>query len=147
MPPPDRDHLADALAAMSGEPDSDAECAPLAEVKASTEDVPEQRVTAPSLSADRSALPHGVEGAPAARTDGAGRRRPPGTDDLIEFKRTMIPILLTCGALLLTAAGLALAEVLTGWATWAPIAMIATGLVLLGLAALNMLHVRDRIRT
>jgi CHASE2 domain-containing sensor protein len=69
------------------------------------------------------------------------------TGDAVELKRTLIPILLTCGALLLAGAVLSLAGVVTGWATWVPIVMIAAGLILLGFAALNMLHVRDRLRT
>jgi hypothetical protein len=144
---PDRDTLADVLAAMSSEPDSDVEKEAPLKVESVNDDVLQQRATTPSHGGSPSTSMRGAENAPGVSTDRPARRRAPMTGDAVELKRTLIPILLTCGALLLAGAVLSLAGVVTGWATWVPIVMIAAGLILLGFAALNMLHVRDRLRT
>jgi hypothetical protein len=71
----------------------------------------------------------------------------------LSFRRTLIPILLTTGALLLVlcagvfvvGADSPFANLRTSANVWIPIAMAITALLLLGLAAFNMLHVRYQL--
>jgi hypothetical protein len=66
----------------------------------------------------------------------------------IEFRRTIIPVLLTCGVLTIAFGTLkyvlgpdsALAEL----PTWLPVLLFVTGALLLGFAAMNMLSVRHQ---
>ena len=65
-------------------------------------------------------------------------------------QRTAIPILLTCGILLpVTGAFKWLAprdSVFALWDIWMPLALTAVGVLLLVVAVINMLHVRDALR-
>ncbi len=67
----------------------------------------------------------------------------------LEFRRTLIPILLTCGVMML---GFASLKFLTGsdsmLATvplWVPILLILAGLILIGLGVVNMLSVKAQL--
>lgn len=102
-----------------------------------------ERPTAPPASSTHLAPPAAApEPAPAALAAGAAVRT-------FHRKRTLIPILLTCGALLLaTGAGRWMVSedsafrLLSGPLS---IALAAIGAVLLAVAVLNMLQVRDQI--
>ncbi len=96
--------------------------------------------------------------APAAPgTSGGAKKKPArGTStaavyQTIEFRRTAIPILLTCG--LLTIAFGALKYIsgpdspVADLPGWLPIALFITGAVLLGLAIANMLSVKQHLDT
>lgn len=71
----------------------------------------------------------------------------------LHFRRTLIPILLTTGALLLILCGAVFvvgadspfANLRKSENVWIPMGLGIAGLLLLGLAALNMLHVRSEL--
>ena len=68
----------------------------------------------------------------------------------LEFRRTLIPILLTCGVMMLVFAVLRFFtgpdSMLTNLPIWIPIALVTAGLVLLALAVVNILGVRAELR-
>ena len=87
--------------------------------------------------------------APKRRSQPAARVGHSAMYQTIEFRRTIIPILLTCGTLMLAFGSLkytlgqdsALAE-LPGWL---PIVLFTTGTVLITLAVMNMLSVKHQL--
>jgi hypothetical protein len=87
--------------------------------------------------------------APKVRLTPARRTGRAAMYQTIEFRRTIIPILLTCGTLMIVFGSLkytmgqdsALAE-LPGWL---PIVLFTTGAVLLSLAVVNMLSVKHQL--
>jgi hypothetical protein len=87
--------------------------------------------------------------APRPRTRPAPRRGRAAMYQTIEFRRTIIPILLTCGTLVIIFGSLkytlgqdsALAEL----PAWLPIVLFITGAVLLALAVVNMLSVKHQL--
>ena len=68
----------------------------------------------------------------------------------IHNRRTLIPILLTCGVLMPIVGALKWLmpddSPFAAWSIWAPVALTVCGLVLLALAAANMLQVRQMMR-
>jgi hypothetical protein len=91
--------------------------------------------------------------APAPDASVFAPRRP--TRDLraerqIHKRRTLIPILLTCGVLMPAVGALKWVRgpesPFAAWPLWAPIALIACGVVLLLLASGNMIQVRQMMR-
>jgi hypothetical protein len=97
-------------------------------------------VPAPDLSAF-APRPH------ARRPVGVGRHA--AIYQTIEFRRTIIPVLLTCGVLTTAFGSLkyALGEdsPLADLPRWLPIGLFITGAMLLGLAVVNMLSVRQQL--
>lgn len=141
MAVPDRDNLADALAAMTGELDSrPADAAPSHAEAPVPQVLGEHAVRAAEETEQATGQAH------VAQSRQGHVRNVRDTRGELELKRTIIPILLTCGTLLVAGAALPFMGVVTGWAMWIPAVMIAGGVVLLGLAVLNMLQVRDLMR-
>ena len=143
-PGPDKlDDLAAALAGMS----ADGRAAPPPEVAPRDQsDDEEANNTTPPDPDDLVAAP-----APDASVFAPKRR----TADLLaerrlNAQRTAIPILLTCGVLLPAVGSLKwLAPRDSAFAQWdvaMPVILAFVGLMLLGVAAINMLHVRDTLR-
>ena len=84
-----------------------------------------------------------------ARPRGSGLSQSRVTQKQLDFKRTMIPILLTCGVLLIVGGASAWFEasrVSIAQERWLPAVMIVAGAVLLAVAVMNMLQVRDLLR-
>jgi hypothetical protein len=85
-------------------------------------------------------------GGPVGYKSPAVRRRAAGP----EFKQTMIPILLTCGVLLLVFGALKFVlgpdSPYSNLAPWVTIMVFAMGVALLGLAVFTMLQVQDQLR-
>jgi hypothetical protein len=94
-------------------------------------------VIIPDLSADR-LVPRTTYGAPQSSARGALRS--------LSFRRTMIPILLTCGLMLPALAGLWFAtdpdHIVRGTGMWLPVTFIVLGAVFLLLAVVNMAQVK-----
>jgi hypothetical protein len=67
----------------------------------------------------------------------------------LEFRRTLIPILLTCGVMMLAFAGLRFVtgpdSMLSNLPIWIPIALVSAGFILLALAVVNMLGVKAQL--
>ena len=94
-----------------------------------------------------------ISGAPAPDASVFAPRR--STRDLIaerriHNRRTLIPILLTCGVLMPAVGSL---KWLRGpespfatWPTWAPLVLVGCGVLLLLLAVANMVQVREMMR-
>jgi hypothetical protein len=91
--------------------------------------------------------------APAPDASVFAPRRP--TRDLvadrqIHHRRTLIPILLTCGVLMPAVGALKWLRgpesPFAAWPVWAPIALAACGVVMLLLAVVNMMQVRQMMR-
>ena len=143
MAVPDRDNLADALAAMTGELDSHPADAGSSHAGAPVPEVPGEHVV---VAAEEPIPEQSTGRAHVAQSRQAHVRNGRDTRGDLALKRTIIPILLTCGTLLVVGAALPFMGVVTGWAMWIPAVMIAGGVILLGLAALNMLQVRDLMR-
>ena len=94
-----------------------------------------------------------IVAAPAPDASVFAPRRP--TRDLvadrqIHNRRTLIPILLTCGVLMPAVGALKWVRgpesPFSAWPVWAPIALGACGIVLLLLAVANMMQVRQMMR-
>jgi len=94
-----------------------------------------------------------IVAAPAPDASVFAPRRP--TRDLvadrqIHNRRTLIPILLTCGVLMPAVGALKWVRgpesPFSAWPVWAPIALGACGVVLLLLAVANMMQVRQMMR-
>ena len=68
----------------------------------------------------------------------------------IRTRRTLIPILLTCGVLMPAVASLkwlrGAESPFAAWPLWPPVVLTGCGLILLALAVLNMLQVRHLMR-
>jgi hypothetical protein len=136
----DRDNLADALAAMSGSEPSDAAAPPqparIEPLASTIDDADDDVVAAPA--------PDASVFAPKRRT----------ADLLLESRlhnqRTAIPVLLTCGVLLPAIGSLKwLAprdSVFAQWDATVPLILGIAGVLLLAVAVMNMLHVRDGLR-
>jgi len=135
---PERDKLADALAAMSGGPEvtpqEPARIEPVAPADADNDD---DEVAAPA--------PDASVFAPRRRT----------ADLLLESRlhnqRTAIPVLLTCGVLLPLIGSFKWLgprdSIFAQWDIWMPVILGIAGVLLLVVAVINMLHVRDALRT
>lgn len=133
MPQDHSDRIADALSAMAGDGD-------------------DSEVTAPSPGPNPaptgSTMPSAVA-PPKPRPRASGLSQSRVTQKQLDLKRTMIPILLTCGVLLIMGSALAWFEVpriAIGRERWLPVVMIVGGSMLLVVAAMNMLQVRDLLR-
>jgi hypothetical protein len=67
----------------------------------------------------------------------------------LSFRRTAIPVLLTCSVLMLVVAALKFTvnrdSVLALLPAWIPVALVAAAVVFLGVAALNMAQVRQQL--
>jgi hypothetical protein len=96
-------------------------------------------------------LPAETSAAPIPAPDAQALSSPArGSDDRANrIRRTLIPILLTCGVLLIATASLKwIAGPISVFAQlelWMAILMIALGAMLLAVAGLNMLQVRDQL--
>jgi hypothetical protein len=156
-----RDDVAEALTAMAGGADSgretpaglgqeraDSDAAARGEVgddvrgRLADDDAVIAPAPDPSVFAPRVYAPDVLASGRAARDLDASRR--------LERKRTLIPILLTLGALLPAIASL---KWLAGdespfaaWDLWVPVVMCTASMCLIALAALNMLQVRHVLR-
>jgi hypothetical protein len=136
----ERDNLADALAGMSGSDPSDAATPPqtarIERLGSTVDDADDDVVAAPA--------PDASVFAPKRRT----------ADLLLESRlhnqRTAIPVLLTCGVLLPAIGSLKwLAprdSVFAQWDVTMPLILGIAGVLLLAVAVMNMLHVRDALR-
>jgi hypothetical protein len=136
----DKDRLADALGAMNsgesaaaGTGGGSVSTGPVAQQAGALDDDDAMMAPAP----DRSVF------LPKHRAGGAE------SADL-RTKRTLIPILLTCGLLLPAIGTLKWAggedSAFASWDIWIPMLLAVAGLILLGLAVLNMLQVRHLLR-
>ena len=130
----ERDKLADALAAMSGDENETPAPSPSARIDQALDT--DDAVAAPA--------PDASVFAPKQRTaDLIAQRR-------LHSQRTAIPILLTCGILLPAIGALKwLAprdSVFAQWDIWMPLALGQVGVLLLIVAVINMLHVRQALR-
>jgi hypothetical protein len=122
----EKDDLADALARMSGDASSPSAVPRPEEDEVLSTPPPNPRVFAPKRST-----------------------RALVEDRALEARRTVIPILLTCGVLLPVVGSL---KWLAGdespfgaWSVWVPIVLGVLGLAILALAVLNMLQVREML--
>jgi hypothetical protein len=131
-----KDQLADALAAMSaGNPSAPANIEPTG---ASAPDAGAREMSIGAPAPDRSVF------APKFRTaDLLAQQR-------LNTQRTAIPILLTCGVLLPAIGSLkwlaGADSVFAHWDIVLPIVLAVAGVLLLVVAVINMLHVRDALR-
>jgi hypothetical protein len=134
----ERDKLADALAALSRghevTPPQPARLEPVAPADAGADDDDEVAAPAPDASVF----------APRRRTaDLLLERR-------VHNQRTAIPVLLTCGVILpLIGSFKWLASrdsIFAQWDIWMPVILSIAGVLLLAVAVINMLHVRDALR-
>ena len=133
MPQDHSDSIADALSAMAAGGD-------------------DARVTAPSPGSDPAPTGGTTPSAaapskPHPRASGLLQSRV--TQKQLDLKRTMIPILLTCGAMLILGGALAWFEVpriVIGRERWLPVVMSVGGSMLLVVAMINILQVRDLLR-
>ncbi len=87
--------------------------------------------------------------APKARASAKARKPRQPYFQTLFFRQTAIPIMLTCGFIMLLTAGLALLSpadsMFAGFPGWFSIVLIAFGLILLGLAGLNMVQVKNEL--
>ena len=133
MTSPDKDHIADALDAMSQGPARHSQAPPDVQTAGSNATSNE-----PLVAPDRSVFAPKVRAADLL------------AEQRLRAQRTVIPILLTCGLLLPAVGSLKwLAGEDTVFAQWSvalPVALGVGGILLLCVAAIKMLHVRDALK-
>ena len=150
----ERDELADALAGMaSGQPVAPAPKSPahreIAQVPADLNDAAEalSSATPQAVGEHASSQPHAASvplRASATKTQSLSHVLAQN----IEYKRTLIPILLTCGVLIPVLGALPwfLSDSMIGqMPTWAIACAFTTGAVLLALAIANMVQVKHQL--
>src|SRR5438046_2285680 len=125
-----REDWADALASMSSQPS--AASAPRTDAQ-KLPSIPESSISS---------------AAPARSTLAPPRKNLPFHQS-IEYKRTLIPILLTCGVLLPALSLLpviAPESVMGGMPAWVIVCAALAGVILLALAAMNMMQVKHQLQ-